>query len=79
MHIVIMGCGRVGSQLAKILTLEGHDITIIDKNPEAFERLPKTFTGKRIHNAGTIRQIRKIWFGIRLPSRGKRAVGAFFL
>lgn len=52
MYVVIMGCGRVGSQLAKVLTLEGHEIAIIDKNPDAFERLPKTFTGKKITGVG---------------------------
>lgn len=52
MYIIIMGCGRVGAQLAKVLTLEGHDLTVIDKNPSAFERLPRTFTGKKITGIG---------------------------
>lgn len=42
MYIVIMGAGRVGSRLAKVLTLEGHNVTIIDKNPKTFKRLGKT-------------------------------------
>lgn len=52
MYIIIMGCGRVGAQLTKVLTLEGHDITVIDKNPEAFERLPKNFRGRKITGVG---------------------------
>ena len=52
MYIIIMGCGRVGSQLAKVLTLEGHEIAVIDKNPAAFDRLGKTFTGRTIEGVG---------------------------
>jgi len=52
LYIVIMGCGRVGSQLAKVLTLEDHDISIIDKDTEAFQRLGKTFTGKTVTGIG---------------------------
>lgn len=45
MNIMIIGCGRVGSQLALLLSQEGHNVTIIDKNPEAFKRLGGTFNG----------------------------------
>jgi len=45
MNIMIVGCGRVGSQLAVLLSQEGHNVTIIDKNPEAFRRLGGTFNG----------------------------------
>jgi trk system potassium uptake protein TrkA len=45
MNVMIVGCGRVGSQLALLLVQEGHDVTIIDKNPEAFKRLGGTFNG----------------------------------
>jgi trk system potassium uptake protein TrkA len=45
MYVIIVGCGRVGSELAKILSGEGHDIVIIDKNPESFRRLGGTFNG----------------------------------
>ena len=40
MHVLIMGCGRVGSELSLALLEGGHDVTIIDKNPEAFWRYP---------------------------------------
>jgi trk system potassium uptake protein TrkA len=39
MYIIIMGAGRVGSRLAKVLTLEGHKVTVIDSDPKAFKRL----------------------------------------
>lgn len=47
-----MGCGRVGSQLAKVLILEGHNVAVIDKNPAAFERLGPTFKGKKVVGIG---------------------------
>jgi len=45
MNVMIVGCGRVGSQLALLLANEGHNVTIINKNPEAFKRLGSTFNG----------------------------------
>ena len=45
MNIMIVGCGRVGSQLALLLSQEGHNVTIIDKNPDSFKRLGGTFNG----------------------------------
>ena len=45
MNIMIVGCGRVGSQLAVLLSQEGHNVTIIDKNVDSFNRLCGTFNG----------------------------------
>ena len=42
---MIVGCGRVGSQLAVLLSQEGHNVTIIDKNADSFKRLGGTFNG----------------------------------
>ena len=39
MHVIIAGCGRVGSELASNLERLGHSVAVIDKNPKAFERL----------------------------------------
>ncbi len=52
MHIVVVGCGRVGSELAGNLERLGHSVSIIDKNPSAFRRLPESFTGQRIVGFG---------------------------
>ncbi|MDP1809382.1 MAG: TrkA family potassium uptake protein [Actinomycetota bacterium] len=52
MYVVIMGCGRVGSQLAKVLTLEGHQVAVIDKDSAAFKRLGPTFTGNKYEGIG---------------------------
>jgi trk/ktr system potassium uptake protein len=46
MNYVIIGCGRVGSRLAKLLTEEGHDVTVVDENPAAFKRLGHHFPGR---------------------------------
>ena len=48
MHVVIAGCGRVGSELATNLERLGHSVAIIDKVPKAFERLKADFSGKKV-------------------------------
>jgi trk system potassium uptake protein TrkA len=50
MRVIVMGCGRVGSELTSQLVAGGHDVTVIDKNPAAFVRYPpvpkvRTFIG----------------------------------
>ena len=45
MYIIIVGCGRVGSELAQLLSAEGHNVVIVDRSPASFERLGNTFNG----------------------------------
>ena len=45
MYVIIVGCGRVGAELAKLLSQDGHDVVVIDKNPAALNRLGRTFNG----------------------------------
>ena len=52
MKIVIMGCGRVGSTVATRLDAEGHDVTIVDLETQAFRRLPDSFGGERFAGSG---------------------------
>lgn len=52
MHIVIMGCGRVGSTLAHSLEKRGHTVAVIDQNPDAFRRLGSTFGGATVTGVG---------------------------
>src|SRR4051812_22370742 len=52
MHVVIMGCGRVGSTLAHILEAQGHTVAVIDRSPEAFRRLGPDFEDRRITGFG---------------------------
>jgi trk system potassium uptake protein TrkA len=46
MKYLIVGCGRVGSTLAKLLSAEGHAVTVVDENPSAFKRLGTRFGGQ---------------------------------
>lgn len=52
MHFVIMGCGRVGASLARSLERIGHDVAVVDQDPEAFHRLGSEFTGRRVTGVG---------------------------
>lgn len=45
MHVIVAGCGRVGSQLALSLSYEAHDVVVIDKDASSFRRLGGTFNG----------------------------------
>ena len=56
MHVVVVGCGRVGSELATQLSDEGHDVVIIDRNRDAFRRLVR-FHGKTLVGSGFDREI----------------------
>jgi trk/ktr system potassium uptake protein len=56
-HIVILGCGRVGSTLAHILEDRGNSVSIIDRDPEAFRRLRSTFKGDRVTGVGFDRAV----------------------
>jgi len=51
-HIVIMGCGRVGSTLAHILEDRGYSVAVIDQDPEAFRRLGSSFKGRKVTGIG---------------------------
>jgi trk system potassium uptake protein TrkA len=52
-----MGCGRVGSSLARALIRVGHEVAVIDRDPSAFLRLGKDFTGERVTGAGFDRDV----------------------
>jgi trk system potassium uptake protein len=52
MHIVIIGAGRVGSRLAKLLVLEGHDVALVDSDPAAFARLGDDPKIRRVDGVG---------------------------
>jgi trk system potassium uptake protein len=47
--VVIAGCGRVGAQLAEMLSLDGHDVAVIDKDASSFRRLFKMYPGEAVH------------------------------
>jgi trk system potassium uptake protein TrkA len=68
-HIVIMGCGRVGSTLAHILEDRGCSVAVIDQDPEAFRRLGSSFKGKKVTGIGFDQTV--------LEQAGIREAGAF--
>ena len=53
MKVVIMGCGRVGAQLAALLDEEGHTVAVLDKDSYSFRRLPSQFKGIALLGDGT--------------------------
>ena len=69
MHVVIMGCGRVGSTLADSLEELGNSVAIIDIDAHAFRRLPPHFRGRKVHGVGLHRSV--------LEESGIRQAGAF--
>jgi trk/ktr system potassium uptake protein len=56
-HIVIMGCGRVGSTVANSLEARGHSLAIIDQDPDAFRRLSPDFAGLTVIGNGFDREV----------------------
>ena len=57
MHIVIMGCGRVGSTIAHILEDNGHSVAVIDQDVEAFRKLRPGFRGTKVTGVGFDRDV----------------------
>ncbi len=57
MHVVVVGCGRVGSGLARVLEDSGHTVAVIDKNQKAFRRLPEGFSGRTVLGVGFDRDL----------------------
>jgi trk system potassium uptake protein TrkA len=51
-HVIVVGCGRVGSGLAATLESQGHTVAVIDRRAEAFRRLPSDFSGRTIVGVG---------------------------
>lgn len=52
MYVIIVGCGRVGSELAELVSNEGHNVVVIDNNPASFDRLGGTFNGLTMVGSG---------------------------
>ena len=59
MKVLIMGCGRVGAQLAGLLDRDGHSVTILDIEAYSFRRLPATFKGTALVGNGLDQEVLK--------------------
>jgi trk system potassium uptake protein TrkA len=57
MKLLIIGCGRLGARLAQTLALRGHDLTVVDRDPEALARLGPSFKGHRHVGHGLGREV----------------------
>ena len=57
MRVIIMGCGRVGSELSEELADGGHDVVVIDKDPEAFFRYPPAESTTKVVGLGFDRDV----------------------
>jgi trk system potassium uptake protein len=57
LHVVVVGCGRVGSGLAGVLEDSGHTVAVIDKAQKAFRRLPEGFSGRKVLGVGFDRDL----------------------
>jgi trk system potassium uptake protein TrkA len=68
-HVVIMGCGRVGASLASALQRLDHTVAVVDKNDQAFHRLGKDFRGQQVTGNGFDQQV--------LTQAGIKDAGAF--
>jgi trk system potassium uptake protein TrkA len=51
-HVVVVGCGRVGSGLARAVEAAGHTVAVVDRQERAFRRLPEGFTGRTVVGVG---------------------------
>jgi trk system potassium uptake protein TrkA len=57
MKIIIMGCGRVGSQVSQLLVSMGHEVTVIDHDANALARLGADFKGRVVRGIGFDRKV----------------------
>jgi trk system potassium uptake protein TrkA len=57
MRIIVIGCGRMGSGLARTMSLRGHAVTVVDRDPVAFERLGPAFKGQTVVGIGFDREV----------------------
>ncbi len=57
MRVIIVGCGRVGSELANSLSAERHDVVVIDRDPLSFGRLSREFGGRMLTGVGFDREV----------------------
>lgn len=57
MNVIVMGCGKVGEQLCRLLEGAGHAVTVIDADPAALSHLGTEFKGRKVQGVGFDRDI----------------------
>jgi trk system potassium uptake protein len=56
-HVIIIGCGRMGAEMALSISSHNHEVSIIDVHPRAFERLGPNFKGRTLTGEGIDRDV----------------------
>lgn len=57
MKVIVMGCGRVGETVSRLMDAEGHQVTVIDRDAVALDRLSPPFRGRTVRGVGFDRQV----------------------
>jgi trk system potassium uptake protein len=57
MKVIVMGCGRIGSQVSMLMSTHGHDVTVIDHDNNATGRLAPNFKGRLVKGLGFDREV----------------------
>ena len=52
MNVIVLGCGRVGSELASLLDSHEHSVTVLDVSQSSFMKLPQSFKGRALLGNG---------------------------
>lgn len=59
MNIIVVGCGRVGSELATLLSEDGHNVSVVDRRADAFKNLGHDFNGRSVKGIGFDEEVLK--------------------
>jgi trk system potassium uptake protein TrkA len=57
MKVIVMGCGRVGEQVSRLMADDGHQVVVIDRDPAALARLGPAFKGRTVRGVGFDRKV----------------------
>jgi trk system potassium uptake protein len=57
MKVIVMGCGRMGEKLTRILSEAGHTVVVIDADPKLLEHLGPDFPGQKVQGIGFDRKV----------------------
>src|SRR4030067_1464050 len=57
MKVIVMGCGRVGEQVSRLMADEGHAVVVIDRDPLALARLGADLKGRKVRGIGCDRDV----------------------
>ncbi len=57
MRVIVMGCGRVGEQVSRLMAAEGHEVVVIDRDPNTLARLGADFKGRKVRGVGFDRNV----------------------